>query len=174
MIRNTNEFVSLVTKYSASLKPFALSFTKDADDAQDLIQETVLRSLSSQGSYAEGTNVKAWMYTIMKNIFINSYRRNKKRNAVLDSLGNSQNSGISSVAFNDGESDIEMAEIKCEIDKLNSDYSVPFMMHFKGFKYNEIAEHLDMPVGTVKSRIHFARQVLKGALSGLNLCQSAT
>lgn len=79
-----SEFKNSVTKYAYSLKPFALSLTRDMQDANDLIQETLLRALSSHEKFIEGTNLKAWLYTIMKNIFINNYRRNKKRNTIID------------------------------------------------------------------------------------------
>jgi len=167
---DTNEFVSLVTKYSASLKPFAVSLTRDSDDAQDLLQETVLRALSSQGTYAEGTNLKAWLYTIMKNIFINNYRRNKKRNAIFDNSGNLVYIGLSGAMRNEGESTMEMDEIQSEINKLDECYRSPFVMHFRGFKYHEIASSLHLPVGTVKSRIHSARLELKTALKKIGLC----
>jgi len=160
------EFRNSVTKYAYSLKPFALSLTRDLQDAHDLIQETLLRALSSREKFAEGTNLKAWLYTIMKNIFINNYRRNKKRNTIIDVtedmyLINSSGTRV----VNQGESNISMENVTQAVDLLQDEFKVPFMMHYDGFKYHEIAEKLVLPIGTVKSRIHFARKELKQKLT---------
>src|ERR1017187_9133244 len=81
---NESEFVKSVTKYAYSLKPFALSLTRNIEDAHDLVQETLFRALSSEEKFTEGTNLKAWLYTVMKNIFSNNYRRTKKRNSIIE------------------------------------------------------------------------------------------
>ncbi|RYD78428.1 MAG: RNA polymerase sigma factor [Sphingobacteriales bacterium] len=159
------DFTPTVTKYAYSLRPFALSLTRDMEDAQDLIQETLLRALSSQEKFAEGTNLKAWLYTIMKNIFINNYRRNKKRNTIIDTTDDMYviNSNSTQVS-NSGESNIAMENVTFAVNMLQEEFRVPFMMHYQGFKYHEIADHLTLPIGTVKSRIHFARKELKKKL----------
>lgn len=159
------DFTNTVTKYAYSLRPFALSLTRDMEDAHDLIQETLLRALSSQEKFAEGTNLKAWLYTIMKNIFINNYRRNKKRNTIIDTTEDMYviNSNSTRV-MNLGESNISMENVTNAVNLLNEEFRVPFMMHYQGFKYHEIADHLTLPIGTVKSRIHFARKELKKKL----------
>jgi RNA polymerase sigma-70 factor (ECF subfamily) len=159
------DFTNTVTKYAYSLRPFALSLTRDMEDAHDLIQETLLRALSSQEKFAEGTNLKAWLYTIMKNIFINNYRRNKKRNTIIDTTEDMYviNSNSTRV-MNQGESNISMENVTNAVNLLNEEFRVPFMMHYQGFKYHEIADHLTLPIGTVKSRIHFARKELKKKL----------
>jgi RNA polymerase sigma-70 factor, ECF subfamily len=162
---STLEFNNLVTKFSYSLKPFALSLTRDMEDAKDLLQETVFRAIASQDKYTEGTNLKAWLYTIMKNIFINNYRRKVKRNTIIDTTDNLfYINSTDSTIFNTGESVMTMTDITTEIDKLSDDYRIPFLMHYQGFKYHEIADHLTLPIGTVKSRIHFARKELKSKL----------
>ena len=167
---NTEEFNTEVTRFSSSLKPFALSLTKDMDDALDLLQETVFRALASRDKFAEGTNLKAWVYTIMKNIFINEYRRKKKHNALLE--GNDSTFYASSAtSVNDGEDSMEMLAIKKEINKLSPDFRIPFMMHYTGYKYEEIAQYLKLPIGTVKSRIHFARKDLQKRLNKADLFQ---
>lgn len=159
------EFAPTVTKYAYSLRPFALSLTRDMEDAQDLIQETLLRALSSQEKFTEGTNLKAWLYTIMKNIFINNYRRNKKRNTIIDTTDDMYviNSN-STLVGNTGESNMAMENVTYAVNMLQEEFRVPFMMHYQGFKYHEIADHLTLPIGTVKSRIHFARKELKKKL----------
>jgi RNA polymerase sigma-70 factor, ECF subfamily len=160
------DFTNSVTKYAYSLRPFALSLTRDMEDAHDLIQETLLRALSSQEKFTDGTNLKAWLYTIMKNIFINNYRRNKKRNTIIDTTEdmyviNSNGTRIT----NAGESNMAMENVTLAVNLLNEEFRVPFMMHYQGFKYHEIADHLTLPIGTVKSRIHFARKELKKKLN---------
>src|SRR5687767_15083525 len=108
---STADFNILVTKYSSSLKPFALSLTRDMDEAKDLLQETILRALASKDKYTEGTNLKGWLYTIMKNIFINNYRRGVKRNSIVSDTNNltafhtgghtSRNLGEGQIVIND-------------------------------------------------------------------------
>ena len=160
------EFRNSVTKYAYSLKPFALSLTRDVQDSHDLIQETLLRALSSREKFAEGTNLKAWLYTIMKNIFINNYRRNKKRNTIIDVTEDMYLINSSSTkVVNQGEANISMDNVNQAVNLLQDEFKVPFMMHFNGFKYHEIAEKLILPIGTVKSRIHFARKELKQKLT---------
>jgi RNA polymerase sigma-70 factor (ECF subfamily) len=152
------EFSELVTRFSYSLKPFALSLTRDMDDAKDLLQETVYRAISHQESFTEGTNLKAWLYTIMRNIYNNSYRRKQKRDALIEVAP--EGVGVADEVWNYGESSLNVHEINREIEKLDDDYRTPFLMHYQGFKYQEIAGHLTIPIGTVKSRIHSARKEL--------------
>src|ERR1017187_3541081 len=163
---NESEFVKSVTKYAYSLKPFALSLTRNMEDAHDLIQETLFRALSSEEKFTEGTNLKAWLYTVMKNIFINNYRRTKKRNTIIE-VSENINELYSKEArvTNQGESNIAMENVTTAVNMLQSEFNVPFMLHYNGFKYYEIAEQLTLPIGTVKSRIHFARKELKRKLA---------
>ncbi len=161
----TLDFNRLVVTLSKNLKPYAINLTKDNDDAKDLIQETVYRALMNKEKYAEGTNLKAWLFTIMRNIFINSYRRKVKQNTIADSTDNLfyLNSGNQTV-LNGSEGSFVMQNAFTAIEKLSDDYKVPFMMHYEGFKYQEIANDLHLPLGTVKSRIFFARKELKKEL----------
>lgn len=162
---STSEFNEKVFRFSKNLKPAAINFTRNLEDARDLIQETVYKAISNKDKFKDGTNIKAWMYTIMKNIFINNYRKSKKKNTVIDSTDNLFY--INSAAHelpNGGEDELNVEDIQKEVDELKDDYRVPFLMHFKGFKYEEIAEELSLPIGTVKSRIHLARKDLKKKL----------
>lgn len=158
-------FDERILQFSGYLKPVALGFTKDVESAKDLIQETYYKALSNKDKFREGTNLKAWLYTIMKNIFINKYRRKKKTNVILDTT--ESNYYINSAARdtpNEGEVQLNMKDLNKAINKLHQEYREPFSMHFKGYKYKEIADHLDLPIGTVKSRIHLARKNLKDRL----------
>ncbi len=165
---DTVEFEANITKLSVSFKPFALTLTKDSDDAEDLMQDTVYRALASRNLFSDGTNLKAWVYTIMKNIFINNYRRKKKRNAFLEVKEDlSALKGWGATAVNDGEGNMELTKLMEKINQLGSEFRVPFMMHYDGFKYKEIADDMKLPIGTVKSRIHFARKLLQKELTGI-------
>lgn len=162
---NTN-FSNDVVGLQSSLKPFALKLTRDMDDAEDLIQETMFRAFSNEDKFQSGTKLKAWLYTIMKNIFINNYRKKIKRNMIVD---NSDNQYFLDSVSHTTNNDAEMAFVRKDIDQailsLSNEFRVPFMMHFKGYKYHEIAEKLNLPLGTVKSRIFFTRKALKEKLS---------
>jgi RNA polymerase sigma factor (sigma-70 family) len=158
-------FQVLVVNMIASLKPYAINLTKNMDDAHDLLQETVYRALTNHEKYVEGTNLKAWLFTIMKNIFINNYRRAAKRNTLIDTTDNLYFINMPSINMaHTGSGNLMLEDINHAIDSLSDEYRVPFMMHFEGFKYHEIAEDLDLPLGTVKSRIFFARKELKNQL----------
>ncbi len=157
-----NEFHSNFNQMSSILHSFAYNLTKNVEDSKDLFQETAYRALTNREKFRPGTNFKAWLFTIMKNIFINNYRKKVKANTIMDSTDNMYyiNSG-STVIANQGESNIMMKELIKMVDGLDDTVRIPFLMHYQGFKYQEIADHLDLPLGTVKSRIFFARKELK-------------
>lgn len=159
---STVEFYSRLNQMSSILHSFAYNLTKNVEDAKDLFQETIYRALTNREKFRPGTNFKAWLFTIMKNIFINNYRKKTKANTIMDSTDNLYyiNSGGESIA-NKAESNIMMKELTRMIEELEDGIRIPFLMHYHGFKYQEIAESLDLPLGTVKSRIFFARKELK-------------
>ncbi len=146
------------------LKPHAMKLTRDINDAEDLIQETIVRALINKDKFQEGTNIRAWLFTIMKNIFINDYRKKSKRNTVIDTTENLYYLNSSSTISNAGERTFVMNDIRNALLKISNELRVPFMMHYKGYKYHEIAEQLNLPLGTVKSRIFFARKELTSIL----------
>lgn len=156
------EFQTGIIQLKAPLKAFALNLTRDRDDALDLVQETYFRALSNQDKFHDGTNLKAWLLTIMKNIFINNYRKASKRNTVADASDNLYllNAGVE-VAGNQAEKDFVMRDLIKAINRLDEEYRKPFIMHYHGYKYEEIAEEMRLPLGTVKSRIFFARKQMK-------------
>lgn len=156
------EFNQLLLNNTEFLKPFAVTLTRDTEVAKDLLQETMYRALANQEKYNVGTNIKAWLYTIMRNIFINNYRRKAKQNTIFDStpnefLLNYNQNAISNAA----EGGLKLKDIHAAIHKLPEIFRNPFMLYFEGYKYHEIAEMLGEPLGTIKSRIHFARKLLK-------------
>lgn len=163
---STTEFNSLLLNNAEFLKPFAINLTRDNEAANDLYQDTLYKALANQEKYSVGTNIKAWLYTIMRNIFINNYRRKAKQKTIFDStpndyLINQQQATVSNVA----ESDMRIKEINKAIRQLPEIFKTPFLLYFDGYKYNEIADVLHEPLGTIKSRIHFARKLLKEQIS---------
>lgn len=159
------EFKKLVQKESSSLRHYAYQLTRNVEDTNDLVQDTMLKALTYQDKFTDGTNFKGWMYTIMKNTFINNYRRMVKRNTIIDQTDNDYyfDSMTSSVA-NDGDRNMMMRDIDHAINELPLSLKKPFTMNFKGFKYHEISEILNIPIGTVKTRIFVARRQLRDQL----------
>ncbi len=156
---------SSIDQVSKSLKPFALKLTKDVEQANDLLQETMLKAFTNKDKFAKGTNLKAWLYTIMKNTFITNYQRLARRNTFIDSTNNLHYiNSVDNTVDNNAYANFTLQDINKAINKLDKAYSTPFIMHFKGFKYHEIADNLEIPIGTVKNRIHIARKELKESL----------
>jgi len=159
------EFNSELTKMQDKLKSFAYSLTADSEDAKDLLQETLLKAITYRDKFVNPVNLKSWVYTIMKNTFINNYRRMSKAKTFMDNtkelyfLNIPQDSGIDSP---DGSYTFQ--ELSKGVENLEDEYKIPFKMHVEGYKYKEIAEHLNLPIGSVKSRIFFARKKLMATL----------
>ncbi len=143
---------------------FAHSLTKDEEAAQDLYQETAYKAFRYKDHFHPATNLKAWVMTIMKNTFINHYRRKKRQQTIYDHTNNEFLLNSSAAAGNSGEGRITMEEIQKAIGSLEDHLRIPFLMQYQGFQYDEIADTLGVPLGTVKSRIHFARKRLKDQL----------
>ena len=156
------EFNQLLVVNAEFLKPFATTLTKDTETAKDLLQETLYRALANKEKYRIGTNIKAWLYTIMRNIFINNYRRSANQKTIFDSSANEFLLDYKQVSMdNPAESNLKMKDIQVAIYKLPDIFRNPFLLYFDGFKYHEISQMLSEPLGTIKSRIHFARKLLK-------------
>jgi RNA polymerase sigma factor (sigma-70 family) len=161
------EFKKLVQKETSSLRSYAYQLTRNVEDTNDLVQDTMLKALTYQDKFTDGTNLKGWLYTIMKNTFINNYRRMVKRNTFIDQTDNDYYLDSASHAVkNDAGMNFIMRDIEKAIDELPLSLKKPFTMNFKGFKYHEIAEILNIPIGTVKTRIFVARRQLRGQLTG--------
>ena len=156
-----NPYIEQVIASQKYLKPFAIKLTNDINVAEDLLQETMFRAFSNENKFTEGTNLKAWLYTIMKNIFINDYRKKIKQNTLIDTTDNLYFINSATVTTNTAERNFVMRDIQQALLKINAEYRIPFLMYFNGYKYHEIAEKLNLPLGTIKSRIFFARKDLK-------------
>lgn len=161
----TLEFSKLINNETSTLKNYALILTKNLEDANDLVQETLLKAFTYRNKFAYGTNLKGWLYIIMKNSFINNYRRLVKRNTVID---NSENSYLiessNNTDVNKGETNFLRKDIDSAINMLPEDLRLTFSLNVDGFKYHEIAEMLDIPIGTVKTRIFVAKRKLRKML----------
>ena len=159
---STLEFSQMLLKNADFLKPFAITLTRDTETAKDLFQETLYRALANKDKYNVGTNINAWLYTIMRNIFINNYRKAARQNTIFDStpdeylLNHSRNA-----VPNEAITGINLKEVQRVIHQLPGIFRNPFLLYFDGYKYHEIADMLGEPLGTIKSRIHFARKLLK-------------
>ena len=159
------EFNHKILSLKDNLQYFAYSLTSNHEDANDLIQDTFVKALVHKDKFDPATNLKAWIYTIMKNTFINKYRKDTKVKTIIDNtkdlffLNNSNNT--LTVA---PDSKYNHGELLREVNSLQDEHRIPFQMHFQGYKYKEIAEQLDLSIGTVKSRIFFGRKKLMGKL----------
>jgi len=161
------EFSDQLVQHEELLKRFAMKLTADKDDAKDLLQDTFLKALTHRKQFEDSTNLKAWAYTIMKNTFINNYRKTQRHNTISESgkdlLFLAQNRDTTNA---DPESAFCEKEINEAIDRLDNEFNLPFKMHHQGYKYKEISDILGLKIGTVKSRIYFTRKKLAERLEG--------
>jgi RNA polymerase sigma-70 factor (ECF subfamily) len=163
---STMDFNRQLTSLQDNLKYFATTLTQNEEEAKDLVQETYLKALTYRDKFEDNTNLKAWTYTIMKNTFINNYRRNSKVSMIVDNTADLYflNSSKRSEEANP-ESVFSHKEVSNVVSNLEDEHRIPFQMHHQGFKYKEIAEHLNLSIGTVKSRIFFSRKKLMKKLN---------
>lgn len=165
----SNEFTHAFNELEHKLVGFALKLTQNQDRAQDLLQETAMRAFRHRDKYKTGTNFKAWISTIMRNTFINNYRRQKRRQEVSESVDNLAYAIENKNALpNHGEMNLRLEELYSMFDQIGELYSVPFLMYFRGYEYKEIAEILNVPLGTIKSRIFIARKKMKELIQHKN------
>lgn len=162
------EFTTKTQELNNLLFAFALRLTRSRQDAEDLMQETAIKAYKYRHNFTEGTNFKSWISTIMRNTFINSYRKMKTRrhlNHTADEV--TENIEVENVVANSGEQNLRMQEMKRMLNSMGDIYSIPFLMFYKGYEYQEIATQLNIPIGTVKSRIFSARVKMKQMLGEL-------
>lgn len=143
---------------------WAYRLTRNYDDAQDLLQSTLLCALKSVGMYTEENNISGWLYTIMRNIFFNT-TRHSGRCCCMEKEDIERMMQLGENALNDNaEIAFDMSDIQRAIDKLDRPYKIPMSLYLSGYKYQEIAEKMGIPLGTVKSRIHASRVQLQETL----------
>lgn len=166
----TSPFDFQLVKLKQPLYFFALSLTKNEADAEDLLQETFLKALLYKNRYIDNTNLKGWLCTIMKNIFINEYRRKSRNQTVSDESSEGKSlTKLESAKGSYPESMYQVQEINAAVDRLGTDYKVPLNLYFEGYKYKEIADIMQLPLGTIKSRIFLARKQLQNPLGELRV-----
>lgn len=159
---SSKNFQAKLMGLQSNLLNFAYILTSNRDDAMDLLQDTTLKALDNEEKYVDNVNFKGWVFTIMRNIFINNYRHVVRSATIIDQtedlyhLNLPQDSGIETP-----EGSVAVKEISAAIEEFTDEYRIPFSMHVAGYKYNEIAEKMNLPLGTVKSRIFFARKRLQ-------------
>jgi RNA polymerase sigma-70 factor (ECF subfamily) len=164
------EFNYQLTNLSGNLERFALSLTSNSEDAKDLLQETFAKAIAYRDKFEDNTNLKAWTFTIMKNTFINNYRRNVKANTTFDHTDDLYYLNLNNDSGQENpDSHYAVKEIQKSINELSDEFRLPFVMHTQGYKYKEIAEKLHLKIGTVKSRIFFTRKKLMEKLQDYDL-----
>jgi RNA polymerase sigma-70 factor, ECF subfamily len=159
------EFTSFLVKTTPDLLRYAMNLTKNRDDSQDLLQDTCIKALKYSSKLDNHDNIISWLMTIMKNTFINNYRQKKLHSLVMDVtpelfyIDKGSDKGHISP-----ESTLAVKDILGAINDLDHKYQVPFKMYLHGYKYEEIADEMEITLGTVKRRIHLARQELMSVL----------
>ena len=161
-----NSFRKNLLNLQSNLLSFAYQLTSDREAAADLLQDTTLKALDNEEKFTSDSNFKGWVFTIMRNIFINNYRKGVRQATIVDTtddlyhLNTSQESALETP-----EGSLSVKEITAVINTFVDEFRVPFNKQVAGYKYSEIAEELNLPVGTVKSRIFFARKRLREQLA---------
>lgn len=144
------------------LNHFASQFTSDYDEKEDLIQETLMRALKSVHNFINDPKLMTWLYVIMKNIYINQYRRERRKHIIYEDCIHSDH--FDTTSFNSNEYKMIHDDIQKALNSIPVENAEIFRLHLDGYKYNEIAETFNLPEGTVKSRIHLTRKVLQQKL----------
>ncbi|MDO5017152.1 MAG: RNA polymerase sigma factor [Porphyromonas sp.] len=164
--KQNNNFEEELIGLQPNMFSFALSLTADRFNAEDLLQETSLKVLANREKYKPNTNFKGWVFTVMRNLFINNYHRGVRTQKIIDDSADLSYLGSQKDTEGLGTPDHELSlkEINEAIESLDEAYQVPFSLYLSGFKYKEIADQLELPIGTVKSRIFFARKQLQSSL----------
>lgn len=151
----------------STLQTFTRRFTNDREESLDLVQDTILKALTYRDKFKEDTNLKGWLFTIMRNTFINNYRKTKRTKTAHDTTKDLYYLNVEDThTFNGPESKFEYDDIWKNVHEVREELLIPFKMHTSGYKYHEISEHLQIPIGTVKNRIFHARKEIQKKLAG--------
>ncbi len=165
----TTQFTSEISNLRSTLLSFTRRFTHDRDECLDLVQDTMLKALTYQDKYRDDTNLKGWLFTIMRNTFINNYRKTQRARTSTDKTKDLYFLNVEDEhTFNRPHETMEFKEIWRNVGAIKEDLLVPFKMHLTGYKYDEISKHLSIPIGTVKNRIFHARKEIQKRLQGYN------
>ena len=167
-----NNFERNFQSHDRYLRAFALKLTRDTQAAEDLFQDTAFRAFKHQDKFSKDSNLRAWLTTIMKNIYINNFRKIRRRGQILDHSKEQFLLNSDSSVRNEGEGTLTLEELSQLIEELEDSLKKPFLLAYAGYKYQEIGEQLELPIGTVKSRIFLARKALKHRIKKLYAGQS--
>ena len=161
------DFTREILSLEPTLKKFTYRFTRNREESQDLIQDTMLKALLYRDSFRKEVNLKGWLFTIMRNTYINSYRKLQRYRTNHDSTKDLYYLNVEDThTFHLPDVAYEYEDIWRNVSEIREEFQKPFRMHASGYKYEEIAEHLGIPVGTVKNRIFQARKALQLKLTG--------
>ena len=161
------EFSYQVSSLRPMLRTFTRRFTNDREESQDLVQDTILKALTYREKFRDDTNLKGWLFTIMRNTFINNYRKNQRAKTSNDTTKELYFLNVEDThTFNRPQESIEFKEVWKNVNNMKDELLIPFRMHATGYKYQEIAKHLNIPIGTVKNRIFHARKEIQKKLVG--------
>lgn len=164
-MKNGTNFRQALIGAQDELRSFAYRLTSDPDEANDLLQETSLKVLDNEDKFSPDTNFRGWAYTIMRNTFINNYRKVVRNQTFVDQTENLHHlDSKQTVHDNHTEHSYDLKEMYRIVNSLPKEYKIPFVMHTRGFKYREIADRMNLPIGTIKSRIFFTRRCLQNSL----------
>lgn len=163
---NSTQFEHELLALQPNLLNFAYTLTLNRDDAEDLCQDTALKALDNEDKYVDGTNFKAWIFTVMRNVFINNYRRASRASVVVDTSEDLYQINIPVEGADSNPDDsFSIHEISDAINTFSDEYRIPIRLHLAGYRYAEISKKIGVPVGTIKSRIFYARRRLASLLS---------
>ena len=161
----TQEISLQIAALGSTLKTFTRKFTSDQEESSDLVQDTILKALMYKDKFRENTNLKGWLYTIMRNTYINSYRKNQRARTSRDTTTELYFLNVEDKhTFSGPETRYEYQDIWKNVEELKEELRTPFKLHTSGYKYHEIADHLGIPIGTVKNRIFHARKEIQKKL----------
>ncbi|MGE0589323.1 MAG: RNA polymerase sigma factor [Cyclobacteriaceae bacterium] len=162
------EFSSQLTSLQSTLRQFTYRFTRSREESQDLVQDTMLKALTYRDKFREDTNLKGWLFTIMRNTYINKYRKMKLAKTSTDDTKELYFLNVADThTFNKPEKTVEFKEMWKNVNEIKEELQIPFKMYTTGYKYHEIAEHLNIPIGTVKNRIFHARKEIQKKIGSL-------
>ncbi len=162
------EFSHQVSSLRPMLRTFTRRFTNDREESQDLVQDTILKALTYRDKFRDDTNLKGWLFTIMRNTFINNYRKNQRAKTSNDTTKELYFLNVEDThTFNRPQESIEFKEVWRNVNNMKDELLIPFKMHATGYKYQEIAKHLNIPIGTVKNRIFHARKEIQKKIGRL-------
>jgi len=161
------EFDNHIAQLRPMLRSLTYRFTSDREESLDLVQDTILKALTFRNKFRNDTNLKGWLFTIMRNTFINNYRKSQREKTTHDTTKELYILNVEDEnTFHKPGGSLEFKEVWRNMNSIKDELLIPFKMHTSGYKYHEIAEHLKIPIGTVKNRIFHARKEIQKKLAG--------